>query len=288
MTTLKGAKVLVTGGKGFLGTFVCAMLEQHGAKALPVSRQTGYDLRIETEALSPFLLTKPDVVVHLATKQLSEELAGAAFKDNVQMGMNVLHGAALSKAYLVVVSDASIYDEASAIGSAKAVLHKMSQMYRRQYGLKSAFVVPERLYGIAVAPTGIVPVMGKLLNDAAKSKKESLEAPLPAEHKVQTLHAFDAAAGIAEVCAKRLDSAVPFNLTSAEPELRFGDLMEKLAQGVGYEGSISWPDSSGFLEKEPLNRTATKDTLDWEPRVPITEGIGETLDWLQKTPAAAR
>ena len=62
---LQDAKVVVTGGTGFLGRHVCDELAKAGAKVEPVGRAR-YDLRHRAEIDRMLADTHPDAVVHLA------------------------------------------------------------------------------------------------------------------------------------------------------------------------------------------------------------------------------
>src|SRR5688500_11304589 len=62
---LDGATVVVTGGTGFLGRYVCNELAQAGAKVEAVGRAR-YDLRQRVEIDQMLADIRPDAVVHLA------------------------------------------------------------------------------------------------------------------------------------------------------------------------------------------------------------------------------
>ncbi|HEY5068711.1 MAG TPA: NAD-dependent epimerase/dehydratase family protein, partial [Candidatus Acidoferrum sp.] len=53
-------RVVVTGGHGFLGSFVVDRLRAAGAKEVVVPRSEKHDLRIQTEALRLYTDTRPD------------------------------------------------------------------------------------------------------------------------------------------------------------------------------------------------------------------------------------
>ena len=94
-----GARVLVTGGSGFLGQHVCRRLTAVGATPMSVGRADA-DLtdRAATEALLDRL--RPDVVVHCAVQGggigWMRHHPVASGRDNVLMNVHLLDAAARS------------------------------------------------------------------------------------------------------------------------------------------------------------------------------------------------
>src|ERR1700736_4046456 len=83
-------RVVVTGGHGFLGSFVVDKLRAAGAKEVVVPRSEKHDLRIQTEALRLYTDTRPDIVIHLAAVVggigANRKNPGRFFYDNAIMG----------------------------------------------------------------------------------------------------------------------------------------------------------------------------------------------------------
>ena len=150
-------KVIVTGGSGFLGSFVVEKLQQRGAGDVFVPRSTQYDLR------SPDYITRmlndyrADVIIHLAALAggIGANMGRPAefFYDNLMMGVPLLHQAwqkGIEK--FVAVGSICSYPKFTPIpfkedelwngypeetnapyGLAKKMLLVQSQAYRQQY-----------------------------------------------------------------------------------------------------------------------------------------------------------
>src|SRR4051812_37552105 len=85
-------RVLVTGGAGFLGSFVVKRLRALGADVV-VPRSRDYDLVDRTAARRLIADTRPDLVLHLAARVggigANRENPGKFLFDNLMMGAHV-------------------------------------------------------------------------------------------------------------------------------------------------------------------------------------------------------
>src|SRR5712691_4572298 len=151
-------RVMVTGGEGFLGSFVVEELRERGAHHISIPRSRDYDLR-HLDAIRRLLQdTEPNVLVHLAARVggIGANRAHPAefFYDNLMMGVQLLHEAWRSGVEkFVAVGTVCSYPKFTPVpfkeenfwngypeetnapyGLAKKMLLVQSQTYREQYG----------------------------------------------------------------------------------------------------------------------------------------------------------
>ncbi|HEY8714531.1 MAG TPA: NAD-dependent epimerase/dehydratase family protein, partial [Candidatus Acidoferrum sp.] len=164
-------RVVVTGGHGFLGSFVVEKLRAAGAKEVVVPRSKTHDLRVQTEALRLYTDAKPDVVIHLAAVVggigANRENPGRFFYDNAIMGLNLIEAArATGLEKFVCAGTICSYPKFTPVpfreedfwngypeetnapyGLAKKMLLVQLQAYREQYGFNGIYLTPVNLYG---------------------------------------------------------------------------------------------------------------------------------------------
>lgn len=303
--SLNGVKILVTGGTGFLGRYVVETLRQLGAKPHPISKSTGFDLRNEADVLQATLLVKPEVVIHLAALcggiGANQASPGRFFRDNMQMGMNVVHAASVAQAKLVTVGTVCSYGAVTPTpfkeenfwkgypeptnapyGIAKKAVHVMMEGYRQEFGLHYAYLVPANLYGpgdhFEDEKSHVIPAMVKKFVEAAEEGKEEVVLWGTGKPTRSFLFVADAAQAVA-IAADKLDFPGIVNLPG-HGEISMKDLAEKVAKLVGYAGKLSWdekkPDGQA---RRSIDGTRAKKLLDWSPFTTLDAGLEATVQW---------
>src|SRR5256885_6617550 len=167
----KNRRVVVTGGKGFLGSYVVEKLAGHGAAHVLVPARRDYDLRRLDAVERMYSDMRPDIVIHLAAVVggigANRERPGEFFYDNLIMGaqlMEVARQKAVEK--FVAIGTVCAYPKFTPVpfkeedlwngypeetnapyGLAKKMLLVQGQAYRRQFGFRSIYLLPVNLYG---------------------------------------------------------------------------------------------------------------------------------------------
>lgn len=170
-SALNGARILVTGGSGFLGARVLERLEATRARETLAPRSAEHDLRDRAASRRLLQQTRPDVVIHLAAVVggIGANMAapGRFFYDNASMGIHLIEEARLAGVEkFVCVGTACSYPLDAPLplretdiwsgfpeptnapyGIAKRMLLTQLQAYRDEYGFNGVYLIPVNLYG---------------------------------------------------------------------------------------------------------------------------------------------
>src|SRR5690349_2746282 len=93
-------RVVVTGGSGFLGSFVTKLLRDRGCPDPFSPRSREYDLRKEADIIRLLKDVRPDLIIHLAAVVggigANRENPGRFFYENLMMGVQLIEQARLA------------------------------------------------------------------------------------------------------------------------------------------------------------------------------------------------
>jgi len=303
-------RVVVTGGAGFLGSWVVAQIEKEGPATLFVPRSVDCDLREAGNIERMYADAKPDVVVHLAARVggigANQANPGRFFYDNAVMGMQLIEYArrfgvgkfvtagtvcSYPKHTPVPFREENLWDgypeETNApYGLAKKMLLVQSQAYRQQYGMNCVYLLPVNLYGprddFELETSHVIPALIRKCVEARDSGATSITCWGTGKPTREFLYVEDAARGIL-MAAANYDKPEPVNLGSGF-EISIRDLVELIAELTGFKGRIAWDASKPDGQpRRMLDTSRAKEEFGFEAQVPFREGLRRTIEWFQLT-----
>src|SRR5438128_96184 len=213
-------RVLITGGAGFLGSFVVEKIRQRGCKDIFVPRRKDYDL-VEMEAVKRIHKdTQPNMVIHLAARVggigANQANPGKFFYDNLMMGAQLMEvGRQAGVEKFVTISTICAYPKFTPVpfkeedlwngypeetnapyGLAKKMLLVQSQAYRQQYGFNSIVLFPVNLYGprdnFDLQTSHVIPALirkcleGKVKAEAKRRSQSAHQKPTTQHSELST------------------------------------------------------------------------------------------------------
>ena len=303
-------KICVTGGAGFLGSYVIERLHARGARDIFIPTIEEYNL-INPEDIHRMLQdASPDVIIHLAANVggigANQAHPAEFFYDNLMMGVQLIHQAwkqgveklvalgtvcAYPKFSPVPFREDNIWDgypeETNApYGLAKKMLLVQSQAYREQYGFNSLFLLPVNLYGprdnFDLETSHVIPALIRKSFEAKTRKAPEIEVWGDGSPTREFLYVEDAAEGIL-LATERYNSSEPVNLGSGE-EISIKHLAEKIVELTGYEGRLRWETSRpNGQPRRALDTSRAKARFGFEAEVRLEDGLKRTIDWYRET-----
>ncbi len=301
-------KILVTGGAGFLGSFVVNKLKEKNInpKDIVVTRSRDTDLRIMENCLKA--VKDIDIVLHIAGKGggigYNRKHPATLFYDNIimntqlmeaarQQGVNKFVGIGTVCSYPkyapVPFKEETLWngypEETNAsYGLSKKMMLVQSQAYRQQYNFNSIHLLMVNLYGpgddLNLESSHVISALIKKFADAAKNNKEYVEVWGTGKASREFLYAKDAADAIL-LAAEKYNRPEPVNI-GAGFEIKIRDLVELIAKHTGFKGDIRWdttkPDGQ---PRRCLDISKAKKEFDFEAKTDIDDGLKKTIRWYE-------
>lgn len=308
-----GANVMVTGGAGFLGSWVVKKLEQRSCRTIFVPRSKDYDLREREDIQRVLKDAKPDIIIHLAARVggigANQARSAEYFYDNLIMGVQLLHEAWLAGVHkFVAVGTVCAYPKYTPVpfheenlwdgypeetnapyGLAKKMLLVQSQAYRQQYGYNSLFLLPVNLYGpgdnFDLESSHVIPALIKKCLEAIKHGDNVIEVWGDGSPTREFLYVDDAAEGIL-LATEHYNDSLPVNLGSTH-EISIKNLVETITRLTGFRGEIVWDATKpNGQPRRQLDTSRAAALFGFRAKTELETGLARTVAWYREQVAA--
>lgn len=306
MNFWKNKRVTVTGGAGFLGSFVAEKLREQNCREVFIPRSKEYDLVRMEDVRRLYYDSAPDIVVHLAAKVggigANRENPGKFFYDNLMMGAQMMEAGRLAGIEkFVALGTICAYPKFTPIpfkeedlwagypeetnapyGLAKKMLLVQSQAYRQQYGFNSVVLFPVNLYGprdnFDPETSHVIPALIRKCLEAKDRAEPSITVWGTGAPTREFLYAEDAAEGIL-LAAEHYDKSEPVNL-GAGFEISIRDLAGIIAKLTGFSGEVIWDSSKPDGQpRRCLDTTKANKQFGFKAKTSFEDGLKKTIEW---------
>ena len=304
MFSLKDKSILITGGAGFLGSYVVEKVSNRSPKKIFIPRSDQFDLR--KQEVCKKVVENIDLVIHLAANVggigYNQAKPGELFYDNLVMGVHLMEEARKAgvKKFLglgticqypkftpVPFKEEDLLngypEETNApYGLAKKMMLVQGQAYKQQYGMNVIHLMPVNLYGpgdnFSPESSHVIPALIKKFVDA-KTRGDEFVVVWGTGKSTREFLYVEEAAGAIVMAVEKYDGIEPINLGSSF-EISIEVLANLIKKIVGFKGEIVWdktkPDGQ---PRRKLDTSKAKKEFGFESKIPFEEGLTKTIEW---------
>ena len=308
---IKNDRILITGGRGFLGSHTVDKFRQEGAENLIVFSSKEFDLRKES-AVKKLFKTYPDIdiVIHIAADiggiKYSSTYPAQQFYNNTMMNTLILHYSYLNNVKKFIgIGTVCEYPEVTPIpfkesyvwngypvptndayGLSKRSLLGQTIAYHKQYGFNVIHILPINMYGprddFSLEDSHVIPALIIKIHEAKQTNKKSVEAWGSGKASREFVYVKDVAEAI-YLATKNYNKPDPVNIGTGH-EIKIKDLAHLIADLIEYKGEIIFDASKpeGQMRRQ-LEVSKAQKEFGFIAKTNLREGLEKVIEWYEKS-----
>jgi UDP-glucose 4-epimerase len=295
-------KILMTGGSGFLGTYVERECQEKGHEFISYDMARGKDILNNDALYWECANAKPDVVIHaaaIADLYKSEENRDLNFSINVQGTYFIGRICSILNIPLIYISTCCAYGNQSVrrlTDEDTEPIPTDTYAWSKLAGEKALGCVGSLAGFILRLGTFYGPGMRSALFNAAVIEKairdETITIHGDGEQTRRYIHVADVASAIVKFCDKathpgeiedhcgyRANPLPIFNILGIK-EISVNETVEIVGRILGKPLNVTRvPQRQGQIIKQMINCNRAMAYVDWEPKITYEHGMRECVEW---------
>ena len=310
----KEDKIYIAGHRGMVGSAIVRKLKSEGFDNIVTRGSKELDLKEQSAVREFFAKEKPDHVVLAAAKvggiQANNVYRAQFLYENLMIQNNVIHSAYENGVQkLLFLGSSCIYpkmapqplkEESLLTGLleqtnepyaiAKIAGIKMTESYRRQYGVNYISAMPTNLYGpndnYDLNNSHVLPALIRKFHTAKITNAPSVEVWGTGSPMREFLHVND----LADACyflLQNYNDELFVNIGTGE-DLTIKALAEMIKDIVGFTGELNWNTEKPDGTPRKLMDVSRLHNLGWKHKIDLREGITSVYAEFAKSELAAQ
>lgn len=295
-------KLFISGHKGMVGSALVRRFQKISGVTIVTRTRQELDLADQAAVAAFYADERPDAAIIAAGKvggiHANSTYPAEFIYENLAIASHCIHSAWTSGVKrLLFLGSSCIYpklapqpiaedsllssaleptNEAYAIAKIAGV--KMAEYYRKQYGVVYHSAMPTNLFGPGdnyhPQNSHVMPALIRRFHEAKETRKSEVPAWGTGSPRREFLHVDD----LADACAFLFQLPAPPDLVNVGfgSDITIRELVELVAETVGYEGKIVWDESKPDGTPRKLLDTSRINQLGWKPRIPLRDGLAQT------------
>ena len=295
-------KLFISGHTGMVGSALVRRFQKVAGVTIVTRTRQELNLSDQAAVMAFYQSEKPDAAIIAAGKvggiHANSTYPAEFIYENLAIATNCINGAYKAEVKrLLFLGSSCIYpklapqpmpedclltsaleptNEAYAI--AKIAGLKMAEYYRKQYGVVYHSAMPTNLYGpndnYHPQNSHVMPALIRRFHEAKLTDQAEVGAWGTGRPQREFLHADD----LADACAFLLQLENPPDLVNVGcgSDVTIRELVEMVAEVVGYKGQIVWDKSKPDGTPRKLLDTTRLNQLGWKPQISLKDGLVHT------------